>query len=272
MLAAGLLARNAVAKGLKTKPWVKTSLSPGSQAVAGYLANAGLQESLDALGFNLVGFGCGTCIGNSGPLPPDISSAINAGNTGVGRRIVGKSQLRRARQSGCTRKLPVVSAAGCCLCAGRIDPGRYDKEPLGHDHDGQPVFLRDIWPSNEEIERLVQTYVTGDLYRTRYANVFAGDANWQAVNIAADRTYKWNMASTYVQNPPYFEGISMKPEPVRDISMHAFFACSSTSLPRIIFLRLAPSRQRRRPVRICNRIKCGQPISISTEPAAGTMK
>ena len=217
MLAAGLLARNAVAKGLKTKPWVKTSLSPGSQAVAGYLANAGLQGSLDALGFNLVGFGCGTCIGNSGPLPPDISNAINEGKLVSVAVLSGNRNFEgrvnpdvRANYLSSPPLVVAYALAGSIL----VD---MTKEPLGHDHDGQPVFLRDIWPSNEEIERLVQTYVTGDLYKTRYANVFAGDANWQAVNVAADRTYKWNMASTYVQNPPYFEGIAMKPEPVRDI-------------------------------------------------------
>ena len=217
MLAAGLLARNAVAKGLKTKPWVKTSLSPGSQAVAGYLADAGLQESLDALGFNLVGFGCGTCIGNSGPLPPDISTAINQGSLVSVAVLSGNRNFEgrvnpdvRANYLSSPPLVVAYALAGSVL----VD---MTKEPLGHDQDGQPVFLRDIWPSNEEIERLVQTYVTGDLYKSRYANVFAGDANWQAVKVATDRTFKWNMTSTYVQNPPYFEGIEMKPEPIRDI-------------------------------------------------------
>jgi aconitate hydratase len=217
MLAAGLLARNAVAKGLKTKPWVKTSLSPGSQAVAGYLSNAGLQESLDALGFNLVGFGCGTCIGNSGPLPPDISTAINEGNLvsvavlSGNRNFEGRvNQDVRANYLSSPPLVVAYALAGSIL----ID---LTTEPLGRGLDGQPVFLKDIWPSNDDIERLVKTYVTGDLYKTRYANVFAGDANWQAVNIATDQTYKWNMASTYVQNPPYFQGLEMKPEPINDI-------------------------------------------------------
>ena len=217
MLAAGLLARNAIAKGLKTKPWVKTSLSPGSQAVAGYLADAGLQESLDALGFNLVGFGCGTCIGNSGPLPPDISTAINQGSLVSVAVLSGNRNFEgrvnpdvRANYLSSPPLVVAYALAGTVL----VD---MTKEPLGHDQDGQPVFLRDIWPSNEDIERFVKTYVTGDLFKSRYANVFAGDANWRAVKVATDRTFKWNMTSTYVQNPPYFDGIEMKPEPIRDI-------------------------------------------------------
>ena len=181
MLAAGLLARNAIAKGLKTKPWVKTSLSPGSQAVAGYLADAGLQESLDALGFNLVGFGCGTCIGNSGPLPPDISAAINQGSLVSVAVLSGNRNFEgrvnpdvRANYLSSPPLVVAYALAGSVL----VD---MTKEPLGHDQDGQPVFLRDIWPSNDDIERLVKTYVTGDLYKSRYANVFAGDANWRAV-------------------------------------------------------------------------------------------
>ena len=217
MLAAGLLARNAIAKGLKTKPWVKTSLSPGSQAVAGYLADAGLQESLDALGFNLVGFGCGTCIGNSGPLPPDISTAINQGSLVSVAVLSGNRNFEgrvnpdvRANYLSSPPLVVAYALAGSVL----VD---MTKEPLGQDQDGQPVFLRNIWPSNEDIERLVRTYVTGDLYKSRYANVFAGDANWRAVKVATERTFKWTMTSTYVQNPPYFDGIEMKPEPIRDI-------------------------------------------------------
>jgi aconitate hydratase len=217
MLAAGLLARNAVAKGLKTKPWVKTSLSPGSQAVAGYLADAGLQESLDALGFNLVGFGCGTCIGNSGPLPTDISDAINDGKV-VSVAVLSGNRNFEGRVNPDVRanylSSPPLVVAYALAGSIRVD---LTKEPLGNGEDGKPVYLRDIWPSDDEVERCVQTYVTGDLYKTRYANVFAGDANWQAVKIAADRTYKWNLGSTYVQNPPYFVDIAMKPQPVRDI-------------------------------------------------------
>ena len=217
MLAAGLLARNAVARGLKTKPWVKTSLSPGSQAVAGYLELAGLQPALDALGFNLVGFGCATCIGNSGPLASEISAAINDANL-VATAVLSGNRNFEGRVNPDVRanylaSPPLVVAYAL---AGSLQIN-LESEPLGHDRDGVAVFLRDIWPSNHEIEAVMLETVTGDLYRTRYADVFSGDANWKSVETSEASTFRWAPSSTYVQNPPYFEGIRMVPTPVEDI-------------------------------------------------------
>ena len=217
MLAAGLLARNAVARGLKTKPWVKTSLSPGSQAVAGYLELAGLQPALDALGFNLVGFGCATCIGNSGPLASEISAAINDANL-VATAVLSGNRNFEGRVNPDVRanylaSPPLVVAYAL---AGSLQIN-LESEPLGHDRDGVAVFLRDIWPSNHEIEAVMLETVTGDLYRTRYADVFSGDANWKSVETSEASTFRWAPSSTYVQNPPYFEGIRMVPTPVEDV-------------------------------------------------------
>jgi len=217
MIGAGILARNAVAKGLRSKPWVKTSLAPGSQVVAGYLEKSGLQGDLDQLGFNLVGFGCTTCIGNSGPLPEDISKAVNDRDLVVVSVLSGNRNFEgrvnpdvRANYLASPPLVVAYALAGSIL----ID---LTTEPLGTDNRGNPVLLKDIWPSNHEIERFIRETVTGDLFRARYADVFAGDANWKAVQVASGTTFEWDPGSTYVQNPPYFEGISRNPAPVEDI-------------------------------------------------------
>ena len=217
LIAAGLLARNAVAKGLKTKPWVKTSLAPGSQVVAEYLEKAGLQDDLDALGFNLVGFGCTTCIGNSGPLPAPVSKTINdkgliaAGVLSGNRNFEGR--ISPDVQANYLASPPLVVAHAL---AGTV---RKDltTEPLGEDKDGNPVYLKDIWPSSKEVQETIEKYVTRELYETKYADVFKGDENWQAVQIPDGQTYAWDDDSTYVQNPPYFVGMGKTPTAVSDI-------------------------------------------------------
>ncbi|TNB48647.1 aconitate hydratase AcnA [Martelella lutilitoris] len=217
LIAAGLLARNAVAKGLKTKPWVKTSLAPGSQVVAEYLEKAGLQKDLDALGFNLVGFGCTTCIGNSGPLPAPVSKTINdkgliaAGVLSGNRNFEGR--ISPDVQANYLASPPLVVAHAL---AGTVTKD-LTTEPLGEDKDGNPVYLKDIWPSSKEVQETIEKYVTRELYESKYADVFKGDENWQAVKIPDGQTYAWDDNSTYVQNPPYFVGMGKTPTTVSDI-------------------------------------------------------
>jgi len=217
LIAAGLLARNAVAKGLKSKPWVKTSLAPGSQVVAEYLSKSGLQTALDALGFNLVGFGCTTCIGNSGPLPAPISKTINdkgliaAGVLSGNRNFEGR--VSPDVQANYLASPPLVVAYAL---AGSVQKD-LTKEPIGEDQSGNPVYLKDIWPSSQEIQEFIMKYVTRELYASKYADVFKGDANWQAVQVPAGKTYAWDDQSTYVQNPPYFVGMGLKAGGVTDI-------------------------------------------------------
>jgi aconitate hydratase len=217
MIAAGLLARNAVAKGLKSKPWVKTSLAPGSQVVEEYFKKADLQKDLDALGFNLVGFGCTTCIGNSGPLPPAISKAVNDKDMVVAAVLSGNRNFEgrvnpdvRANYLASPPLVVAYALAGSML----VD---LVKEPLGTDTEGKPVYLKDIWPSNDEVQSFIQKTITNDLFKSRYSDVFTGDANWKAVSVKPALTYGWDMGSTYVQNPPYFEGITKEPKPIQDI-------------------------------------------------------
>lgn len=217
LIGAGLLARNALRKGLATKPWVKTSLAPGSQVVAEYLRTSGLQEDLNALGFYLVGFGCTTCIGNSGPLPVEISKCINE-NGVIGSAVLSGNRNFEGRvspdvQSNYLASPPLVVAYAI---AGSLLVDLTD-EPLGTGSDGKPVFLKDIWPSNADIEQFIRDNVTRSVFATKYARVFEGDANWKAVKVPSGQTYRWNMSSTYVQNPPYFDGITMAPPPIGDI-------------------------------------------------------
>ncbi|HEV2574358.1 MAG TPA: aconitate hydratase AcnA [Beijerinckiaceae bacterium] len=217
LIGAGLLARNAVAKGLTVKPWVKTSLAPGSQVVGEYLAKSGLQKDLDKLGFNLIGYGCTTCIGNSGPLAPEISESINK-NGIVAAAVLSGNRNFEGRvspdvQANYLASPPLVVAHAI---AGTVTKD-LTKEPLGHTKKGEPVFLRDIWPTNKEIDTFIRKFVTKKTYKERYADVFKGDTNWRKVKAPVGQTYKWNMSSTYVQNPPYFEGMTMTPAPVADV-------------------------------------------------------
>ena len=217
MLAAGLVARNALARGLSVKPWVKTSLAPGSKVVTDYLVKAGLQDALDGLGFNLVGYGCTTCIGNSGPLAEPISAAINehdlvscsvlSGNRNFEGRI---GQDIRANYLASPPLVVAYAIAGSL----KID---ITTEPLGTDKDGTPVYLKDIWPTNREVAEIVQSAVTSSMFEERYADVFSGDAAWQAIESSKGLTYGWDDTSTYVQHPPYFENMAMEPEAPGDI-------------------------------------------------------
>ncbi len=217
LIAAGLLARNAAEKGLGVKPWVKTSLAPGSQVVAEYLAASGLQKSLDKLGFNLVGFGCTTCIGNSGPLAPEISKAINDNGIVAAAVLSGnrnfEGRISPDVQANYLASPPLVVAHAL---AGTVGTD-LTTHPLGNDKKGNPVFLEDIWPGEEEVAGFIAKFVTKKVFKARYADVFKGDAHWRKVKAPARETYKWDIGSTYVRHPPYFEGIKMQPEPVEDI-------------------------------------------------------
>jgi aconitate hydratase len=217
LIGAGLLARNAVEKGLKTKPWVKTSLAPGSQVVAAYLEKAGLQPYLDQLGFSLVGFGCTTCIGNSGPLSPEISKAIHDNGLIAAAVLSGnrnfEGRISPDVQANYLASPPLVVAYAL---AGTVHKD-LTKEPLGTGKDGEPVYLRDIWPSNQEIQRFIAQNITKEMFKTKYADVFKGDANWQKTKTSPGLTYSWSNDSTYVRNPPYFNGMAKQPQPITDI-------------------------------------------------------
>jgi len=217
LVAAGLVARKARAFGLKPKPWVKTSLAPGSQVVTDYLTKAGLTEDLDALGFNLVGYGCTTCIGNSGPLAPEISKAI-ADSDLVAAAVLSGNRNFEGRVSPDVRANFLASPPLVVAYAlkGTVREN-LTTEPIGESKDGKPVYLRDIWPSNREVSDTIASFIDSDMYRARYANVFAGDTRWQGIDVAGGKTYAWSAGSTYVQNPPYFEGMTMTPPVVPDI-------------------------------------------------------
>jgi len=208
MMGAGLVARKARALGLTRKPWVKTSLAPGSQVVSEYLEAAGLQEDLDAIGFNLVGYGCTTCIGNSGPLQPEISKAINE-NDLVATSVLSGNRNFEGRISPDVRanylsSLPLVVAYAI---AGDMNID-ISKDPIGTSKDGNPVYLKDIWPTTKEVSDMVDQVVTREMFQAKYADVFKGDEKWQAVKTPDSETYDWPSASTYIQNPPYFRGMS----------------------------------------------------------------
>ena len=207
LIGAGLLARNANRLGLKQKPWVKTSLAPGSQVVAEYLEKSGLQKELDQIGFNLVGFGCTTCIGNSGPLPGPISKTINDKGL-IGAAVLSGNRNFEGRvspdvQANYLASPPLVVAHAL---AGTVTRD-LTKEPLGEGRDGKPVYLKDIWPTTQEIQDFIAEFVTRDLFTRKYADVFKGDEHWQAVKAPSGQTYAWDDHSTYVQNPPYFVGM-----------------------------------------------------------------
>ncbi|OQW45841.1 MAG: aconitate hydratase [Proteobacteria bacterium SG_bin6] len=217
LVAAGLVARKARAKGLSVKPWVKTSLAPGSQVVTDYLDKAGLTEDLDALGFNLVGYGCTTCIGNSGPLAQPISQAINDNNI-VAASVLSGNRNFEGRVSPDVRANFLASPPLVVAYAlrGSVTSDMVST-PIGQDADGNDVFLKDIWPSNDEIRSLIDATIDNTMFRARYGNVYAGDARWQAIEVAPSDTYQWRAGSTYIANPPYFDGMEMTPAPVGDI-------------------------------------------------------
>jgi aconitate hydratase len=217
MVAAGLLARNAVARGLRTPPWVKTSLAPGSRAVTDYLAGAGLMEPLEALGFNLVGYGCTTCIGNSGPLAEEIAAAIEA-NDLVGVAVLSgnrnfEGRIHPLARASYLASPPLVVAFAL---AGRIDLD-VTTQPIGTDGDGTPVFLSEIWPTAEEVASVVAEQVRSEVFTRNYASVFDGDEQWRNLPVPAGDRYAWDPASTYVAQPPFFAGLSAEPEAVADV-------------------------------------------------------
>jgi aconitate hydratase len=218
LIAAGLLARNARAKGLKAQPWVKTSLAPGSQVVTDYLAKAGLQDDLDALGFNLAGYGCTTCIGNSGPLPDAIGDAVRANDLVVAAVLSGNRNFEgRVNPDVKANYLASPPLVVAYAIAGTLNKD-LTSEPLSTGSDGKPVYLRDIWPTSTEIAELIRTSVTPDMFAKRYGAVFTGDEKWQAMGKARPSlTYSWNSGSTYVQNPPYFEDMPATPAPISDV-------------------------------------------------------
>jgi aconitate hydratase len=217
MIAAGLLAQKAVGRGLTTKPWVKTSLAPGSKVVTDYLDEAGLTEPLDKLGFNLVGYGCTTCIGNSGPLPKEVSEIVR-GEGLVAVSVLSGNRNFEGRISSDVRanylaSPPLVVAYAL---AGRIDIDLYS-EPLGTDRAGQPVFLRDLWPSQEEIDETRNRSLTPEMFTREYSEVFAGDERWNGLDVPSGETYAWDPESTYVKLPPYFVDLPVQPSPITDI-------------------------------------------------------
>ncbi|SFT86502.1 aconitate hydratase [Actinopolyspora lacussalsi subsp. righensis] len=218
MLGAALLARNAVDKGLQTKPWVKTSMAPGSQVVTDYYEKAGLWPYLEKLGYHLVGYGCTTCIGNSGPLPTEISQAVQDNDLSVVSVLSGnrnfEGRINPDVKMNYLASPPLVIAYAL---AGSMDFD-FANDPLGHDTAGEPVYLNDIWPSPQEIQSTIDSAITQEMFTNDYSDVFAGDQRWRELPTPEGETFEWDQESTYVRKPPYFEGMGAEPEPVTDIS------------------------------------------------------
>ncbi|MEM7071120.1 MAG: aconitate hydratase AcnA [Pseudomonadota bacterium] len=217
LIGAGLLAKKAIAKGLSVKPWVKTSLAPGSQVVSDYLERAGLNDALDQLGFHLVGYGCTTCIGNSGPLPPHLIEAIDKADLSVCSVLSGnrnfEGRINAHVKANYLASPPLVVAYAL---AGSMYVNLQD-DPIGYDQNGKAVMLKDIWPTNREVEDCVKQSVTPELFKTRYSNVFEGTPQWQSIKIDEGKTYEWDSHSTYVQRPPFFDDMKKEPELPSDI-------------------------------------------------------
>ena len=230
LVAAGLVARKARALGLDRKPWVKTSLAPGSKVVTDYLEASGLAADLDAIGFNLVGYGCTTCIGNSGPLSPAISAAIAEKDLVAASVLSGNRNFEGRVSPDCRANYlasPPLVVAYALKGTVRSD---MVNEPIGTARNGQPVYLKDIWPTNEEVRGLIDAHVHSHMFRTRYADVYAGDERWQAIEITGGDTYSWPPQSTYIQNPPYFTGMTMTPVPLKDVDQARALAVFGNSI------------------------------------------
>jgi len=218
MIGAGLLAKKAVERGLKRQPWVKTSLAPGSKVVTEYLAKSGLQQYLDELGFNLVGYGCTTCIGNSGPLPEDVATEVESRNLVVASVLSGNRNFEgRIQQQVRANYLASPPLVVAYALAGRMTLD-LTTEPVGVDRNGTPVFLRELWPSEREIQETMLTSVTSEMFRRQYADVFSGDDRWKNLPVPRGDRFEWDEDSTYIRNPPFFEHITMETSPVRDIT------------------------------------------------------
>ena len=218
MIGAALLAKKAVEKGLKSKPWVKTTLAPGSKVVTDYYDKAGLTTYMEALGFNLVGYGCVTCIGNSGPLPLEISKAINENDLAVSAVLSGnrnfEGRISPDVKMNYLASPPLVVAYAL---AGTMDHD-FENDSIGNDKDGNPVFLKDIWPSAAEIQSVIDSSISSEMFKKDYASVFDGDHRWKSLATPTGNTFEWDAKSTYVRKPPYFEGMPRNPVPVKDIS------------------------------------------------------
>ena len=217
MVAAALLAKNAVERGLSVKPWVKTSLAPGSKVVMDYYDKAGLVPYLEKLGFHLVGYGCTTCIGNSGPLPEEVSAAVQEHDLAVVSVLSGnrnfEGRINPDIKMNYLASPPLVVAYAL---AGTMDCD-LETEPLGVDESGADVFLADIWPEAADVARVVEASITKDMFTNDYADVFAGDDRWRSLPTPEGDTFDWAAESTYVRKPPYFEGMALEPSPVGDV-------------------------------------------------------
>jgi aconitate hydratase len=230
MVAAGLVARKARALGLSPKPWVKTSLSPGSQVVTEYFDASGLTTDLDAMGFQLTGYGCMTCIGNSGPLPAAVGKAVDEGKLNVTSVLSGnrnfEGRISQQVKSNYLASPPLVVAYSIAGSM-KID---ITKEPLGTGKDGKPVYLKDIWPTNSEVQAVIDANLTPEMYRTRYADVFKGSKEWQAIEVATGELYQWEEESTYVRDPPFFDTLSADNRPLSDITNARILAVLGDSI------------------------------------------
>ena len=217
MIGAGLLAKKAAARGLTSKPWVKTTLAPGSKVVTNYYEKAGLTSSLEALGFNLVGYGCVTCIGNSGPLPSEVSNAVNENDLAVAAVLSGnrnfEGRISPDVKMNYLASPPLVVAYAL---AGTMDHD-FEKDPIGKDKEGKDVFLKDIWPTPQEIQDVIDSVISADMFQKDYSSVFAGDHRWTSLDTPTGKVFEWDTNSTYVRKPPYFDGMPRSPKPVTDI-------------------------------------------------------
>ena len=262
MVGAGLLARNAVARGLRVKPWVKTSLAPGSLVVRDYLEKANLMADLEALGFHLVGFGCTTCIGNSGPLPEAIGTAVREGDLIASAVLSGnrnfEGRIHADVRMNFLASPPLVVAYAI---AGNADVD-LPNDPLGQDADGNDVYLRDVWPSSAEIQAVIGESIDSDMFRRSYDRVFEGDDRWQSMTDSGGELYRWDMSSTYVQNPPYFEDMTMTPRGIPRSRARASSLSSGTASPPITSLPPARSWPTAPPVSTCASAKWGRRRSI----------
>ncbi len=230
LMAAGLVAKKAIERGLTNKPWVKSSLAPGSKVVTEYLEKAGLQDYLNQLGYNLVGYGCTTCIGNSGPLPEPVANAIDEGDLVVSSVLSGnrnfEGRVHPQVKANWLASPPLVVAFGLAGTT-RINLA---KDPLGEDKDGKPVYLKDIWPSNEEVAAEVSQVINREMFQSQYSDVFSGDADWQAIAVTANKTYEWQDESTYVKHPPYFTGMSKQTNPIKEVKSARLLALLGDSV------------------------------------------
>jgi aconitate hydratase len=230
MVAAGLVAQKAFKLGLKSQPWVKTSLAPGSQVVTEYLQESGLDKYLDSMGFNLVGYGCTTCIGNSGPLKPEIEKVITDNHLTVASVLSGnrnfEGRIHPLVRANYLASPPLVVAYAI---AGTVTID-LDKDSLGNDKNGNPVYLKDIWPSNSEIKSCIDSCITPAMFKSKYKDVFSGDKNWQNILVKESDTYNWSASSTYIKNPPYFENIDKPAKLLNDINNAKILALFGDSI------------------------------------------